>query len=279
MIAHGIVLVVPLVRQDKLAGLLMLSSKVAGFRYSSEDLTFLTILANQILVAMENAELYAEALEKQRMEEELTVAKQIQTGLLPKKLPALKAFDFAAYIEPSRQVGGDFYDFIPISDGKLGIVIADASGKGVPAALLIARMQAVFQSEARLGKGVHEIMTSVNRFISESTSPDRFATCFYGELDERTCMLHYCNAGHNYPLIVQKGGKVMSLDKGGLLLGAFGDSNYESAKVELCPGDTLILYTDGLTEMMDSDETRVWRGTPDRAGDLNSSLAGGYNLW
>jgi phosphoserine phosphatase RsbU/P len=193
-------------------------------------------------------------LEAQRMEEELTVAKQIQTGLLPKKLPALKAFDFAAYIEPSRQVGGDFYDFIPITDGKLGIVIADASGKGVPAALLIARMQAVFQSEARLGKGVHEIMTSVNRFINESTRPDRFATCFYGELDERTCMLHYCNAGHNYPLIVQKGGQVMSLDKGGLLLGAFGDSVYESAAVELCPGDTLILYTDGLTEMMDGDE-------------------------
>ncbi len=254
MMAHGFVLVVPLVRQDRLAGLLMLSAKVAGFRYSSEDLTFLTILANQILVAMENAELYAEALEKQRMEEELTLAKQIQTGLLPKKLPALKSFDFAAYIEPSRQVGGDFYDFIPIRDGRLGIVIADASGKGVPAALLIARMQVVFQTEARLGKGVHEIMTSVNRFISESTSPDRFATCFYAELDEHTCKLHYCNAGHNYPLVVSSGGEVVSLIKGGLLLGAFGDSAYESAVVELCPGDTLILYTDGMTEMMDSAE-------------------------
>jgi phosphoserine phosphatase RsbU/P len=254
MIARGFVLVVPLVRHDKLAGLLMLSAKVAGFRYSSEDLTFLTILANQILVAMENAELYAEALEKQRMEEELTLAKQIQTGLLPKKLPALKAFDFAAYIEPSRQVGGDFYDFIPIRDGRLGIVIADASGKGVPAALLIARMQVVFQTEARLGKGVHEIMNSVNRFISESTSPDRFATCFYAELDEHSCKLHYCNAGHNYPLIVKKGGKVEPLIKGGLLLGAFADSTYESATAEMCPGDTLILYTDGLTEMMDSAE-------------------------
>jgi sigma-B regulation protein RsbU (phosphoserine phosphatase) len=254
MIARGVQLVVPLVRHEKLAGLLMLSSKVAGFRYSSEDLTFLSILANQILVAMENSELYIEALEKQRLEEELSVAKQIQTGLLPKTLPESKMFDFAAYIEPSRQVGGDFYDFISIGDSRLGIVMADASGKGVPAALLIARMQAVIQSEARLGKGVDRIMASVNHFISNSTSPDRFATCFYAELDEQARRLHYCNAGHNYPLLVKNNGEIVSLVTGGLLLGAFPHATYEAGMVEISPGDTLVIYTDGLTEMMDSAE-------------------------
>jgi sigma-B regulation protein RsbU (phosphoserine phosphatase) len=254
MIERDIKIVVPLVRQENLSGLVLLSSKVAGFRYTSEDITFLAILANQIVVAMENASLYAETLEKQRLEEELAVAKQIQTGLLPKTLPILGNFEFATFIEPSRQVGGDYYDFIAIEDGRLGIAIADSSGKGVPAALLTARMQAVIQSEARLGKQVNEIMTAVNKFISQSNAPDRFATCFYAELDDKTRKLSYCNAGHNYPLLVRKSGEVISLETGGLLLGAFGNAVYEAGCVELLPGDLLVMYTDGLTEMMDADE-------------------------
>jgi sigma-B regulation protein RsbU (phosphoserine phosphatase) len=259
-VARGYQIAVPLIRHDKgigswgLGGLLLLSPKVAGFRYNSEDMTFLAILGNYIVVAMENAELYAEALEKQRLEEELAVAKQIQTGLLPKSLPVSKAFEFATYIEPSRQVGGDYYDFIPIRDGRLGIVIADASGKGVPAALLIARMQAIIQSEARLGKPVNEIMTAVNQFISQSNSPDRFATCFYGEIDEKTMKLHYCNAGHNYPILVKDDGGARDLDIGGLLLGAFPDAVYQCDEIDLAPGDLLVMYTDGLSEMMDASE-------------------------
>jgi sigma-B regulation protein RsbU (phosphoserine phosphatase) len=254
IIARGFQISVPLVRQERLAGLLLLSAKVAGFRYSSEDFTFLTILGNQIVVAMENAELYSETLEKQRLEEELAVAKQIQTGLLPKVLPASPKFEFATYIEPSRQVGGDYYDFIQTGNGRLGIVIADASGKGVPAALLIARMQAIIQSEARFGKNVSEIMTAVNQFISQSNSPDRFATCFYGELDEATMKLYYCNAGHNYPLLVKDKGRIHQLDIGGLLLGAFPNAVYECGEVEFTPGDLLVMYTDGLSEMMDAEE-------------------------
>ena len=254
MIDRGIQLVVPLVQNEKLSGVLLLSGKVAGFRYNSEDLTFLSTLANQIMVAMENAQLYSETLEKQRLEEELAVAKQIQTGLLPRSLPDIKDFDFATFIEPSRQVGGDFYDFIPISEDRLGLVIADASGKGVPAALLIARMQAVLQSEAMLGKNLSEIITSVNRFVSQATTRDSFATCFYGELDSQGKKLYYCNAGHNYPLLVKKDGSIVQLITGGLLLGAFPDAKYESSEIELCPGDVLVMYTDGLTEMMDSDE-------------------------
>ncbi len=254
IVSRGFQVVVPLVRQEKLSGLLLLSSKVAGFRYSSEDITFLSTMANQIVVAMENAELYTEAIEKQRLEEELSVAKQIQIGLLPRSLPEMKNFKFAAFIEPSRQVGGDFYDFIPISDGRFGVVIADASGKGVPAALLIARMQAVLQSEAKTGKDLSQIITSVNRFIFESTSADRFATAFYCEIDDKNRKLYYCNAGHNYPILVHKDGTIETLEKGGLLLGVFNDSKYEMAQADMAPGDLLLLYTDGINEAKDKDD-------------------------
>lgn len=246
--------VVPLVHQEKVAGLILLSGKVAGFRYNSEDMTFLAFMANQIVVAMENVKLYQESLEKQRLEEELAVAKQIQAGLLPQRLPDFDNFEFAAFIEPSRQVGGDFYDFIPLTEGRIGIVIADASGKGVPAALLIARMQAIIQSEARLGRNVAEMMTAVNRFIVESTSQDRFATCFYVEIDDVQRRFRYCNAGHNYPILMRRDGSVEYLTRGGLLLGAFADAVYEMEDSTMEPGDTMVLYTDGVTEAMDADE-------------------------
>jgi sigma-B regulation protein RsbU (phosphoserine phosphatase) len=245
---------VPLIGQERVAGILLLSGKVAAFRYSSEDLSFLKILANQIIVALENCELYRESVEKQRLEEELAVAKQIQRELLPRNLPSLNNFDFAAFIEPSRQVGGDYYDFIPIGNGKTGIVIADASGKGVPAALFTARMQVMIQSEARFGKKMNDMMSSINNYLTRSTSSDHYATCFYGEIDDHRKNFIYCNAGHNYPILVRKNGSIESLKKGGLLLGAFPEAKYEMGEITFNPGDMLVLYTDGLSEAMDNNE-------------------------
>jgi sigma-B regulation protein RsbU (phosphoserine phosphatase) len=251
LVKSGAEVIVPLIRKERIAGLLLLSAKVAGFRYSSEDMLFLKILSNQIVAALENVELYRESLEKQRLEEELSVARQIQMGLLPKELPCLNNFDFAAFIEPSRQVGGDYYDFIPIAYGRTGVVVADASGKGVPAALMTARMQVMMQSEAKFGKNLMDIMSSVNNFLNISTSSDRFATCLYGEIDDLKKRFHYCNAGHNYPLLFRKDGSVERLDIGGLLLGAFPDVRYEMGEILFEPGDLMILYTDGLSEAMD----------------------------
>jgi len=251
---NDVEVLVPLARKNRLTGMLILSGKVAGFRYNSEDMSFLKILGNQIMVALQNAELYKETLEKQRLEEELSVAKNIQMGLLPKALPNMKNFEFSAYIEPSRQVGGDYYDFIPIDDGRFGIVIADASGKGVPAALLTARMQVMIQSEVRFGRDVDETMKSVNYFLAKSTSFDKFATCFYAELDDNLRKFRYCNAGHNYPILIHKDGRIESLIKGGLLLGAFSDAKYEYGEVLLDPGDLLVMYTDGLSEAMDNSD-------------------------
>lgn len=252
--SHGIEVIVPLIGKDKVAGILLLSGKVAAFRYSSEDLSFLKILANQIIVALENCELYRESVEKQRLEEELAVAKKIQRDLLPRELPSLTNFDFAAFIEPSRQVGGDYYDFIPIGDGRTGVVIADASGKGVPAALFTARMQVMIQSEARFGKNMDDMMSSINNYLTFSTSSDHFATCFYGEIDDKERTFNYCNAGHNYPILIRKNGSVESLKKGGLLLGAFAEARYETGEISIKPGDMLVLYTDGLSEAMDNND-------------------------
>jgi len=250
--SQNVELVVPLVYQDKVAGLILLSKKVAGFRYNTEDMTFLSYMANQIVVAMENAQLYHETLEKQRLEEELAVAKQIQIGLLPRQLPQLGNFDFAAFIEPSQHVGGDFYDFIPLTGGRWGVVIADASGKGVPAALLIARMQAMLQSEVRFKRDLGKMMASINMVITNSTSIERFATCFYLELDDKGRTYRYCNAGHNYPVLVRNSGEIEYLSSGGLLLGAFPDATYDTGAGEMEPGDTLVLYTDGVTEAFDN---------------------------
>lgn len=260
-LAHnGAEVIVPLVRKEKIAGVLLLSAKVAGFRYSSEDMLFLKILSNQVVAALENVELYQESLEKHRLEEELSVARQIQMGLLPKELPSLQNFDFAAFIEPSRQVGGDYYDFIPTALGRTGVVIADTSGKGVPAALMTARMQVMMQSEAKFGKSLMDIMSSVNNFLSFSTSADRFATCLYGEIDDLNRRFHYCNAGHNYPLLFRRDGAVEKLDKGGLLLGAFPNVNYEMGEILFEPGDLMILYTDGLSEAMDDKNIEYGEG-------------------
>jgi sigma-B regulation protein RsbU (phosphoserine phosphatase) len=256
----GVEVIVPLVHQEKVAGLILLSGKVAGFRYNSEDMTFLAFMGNQIAVAMENAKLYHESLEKQRLEEELAVARQIQMDLLPRELPELANFDFAAFIEPSSQVGGDFYDFIPLADGRMGVVVADASGKGVPAALLISRMQAMMQSEVRFGRSVGEMMSSVNQFILESTARDRFATCFYIEINDNGRGFLYCNAGHNYPLLVREDGTIEYLIKGGLLLGAFPEVTYETGAGRMEPGDMLVLYTDGVTEAMDAEENEYGEG-------------------
>ncbi len=254
ILENDIKIIVPLVRNDKISGLILLSSKIAGFRYSSEDVSFLKILANQIVVAMANSELYRESLEKQRMEEELSVAKQIQKDLLPKSLPSLRNFDFAAFVEPSRQVGGDYYDFIPIDDCRTGIVIADASGKGVPAALFTARLQVMIQSEIRFGNNLKDMMASVNNFLAESTPYDRFATCFYGEIDDASRIFRYCNAGHNYPILVRKDGAIENLEKGGLLLGAFPEAEYETGEILFDPEDMLVMFTDGLSEAMDSND-------------------------
>lgn len=247
-------LIIPLISQDELVGCIGLSRKTTRFRYSYEDITLLDVLANQMVVAMDNARLYQESLEKQRLEEELGLARQIQMGLLPRSCPRGDSYEFAAFVQPARQVGGDYYDFLPTDSGSICVAIADASGKGMPAALLISLVHATLRAEVRNRLSPQMVMSSINQLIVSSTTPEKFATMFYGELSPSGRKLSYCNAGHNYPLVLHEDGGIELLEKGGLILGAFPDALYEAGEVNLRENDTVFFYSDGLTDSFNANE-------------------------
>jgi len=247
-------LLVPLMEKGKLVGFLGLSKKVTGFRYAYEELTMLAILANQIVVAMNNARLYAESIEKQRLEEELNLARQIQMDLLPRSDPEYPNLEIVGYTNPSRRVGGDYYHYLLPGDGRLCLVVGDVTGKGVAAALMMARLQAILHSEAGRSKEVEEMVANLNRLLVQSGTQNRYVTFFFGELDTETLSFKYCNAGHNYPILIREDGTIQYLETGGLILGAFEEATYTSGQLDLKPNDLLVLYTDGITEALNMQE-------------------------
>jgi sigma-B regulation protein RsbU (phosphoserine phosphatase) len=249
----GCRLVVPIIDRGELTAILFLGEKVSGYRYSAEDVQLFGTLANQLAVALTNAVLYQEALEKQKLEEELNVARQIQMQLLPRRLPAGDNFDVAAFTHPSRQVGGDYYDFLSLPNGKLGMVIADISGKGVGAAILASQLQATLRAEVRSHSSIDHAIANTNSLITDSTGSERFATLVYAEFDPIQCRLAYCNAGHNYPIIMRQDGSHEFLTTGGLLLGVSKTAEYEVGEACLRPDDVVLFYTDGLSEIQSPD--------------------------
>ena len=251
---HKIQLMIPLQSQEGFIGFLGISEKATGFRYTSEDLTLLNVLGNQLLIAMSNIRLYQDSLEKQRLEEELLRARQIQLSLLPRSLPRGKGFEVSAFIQPARQVGGDYYDFIRINGETFGIAIADASGKGMPAALLVSLMHAFLRAETKNKLPPDEVICNINKLICTSTSSEKFATMFYGEFNPTERRISYCNAGHNYPVVVRKEGQVEYLQEGGLIIGAFPKATYEKAEQFFNADDTVVMYSDGLTEAFNRAE-------------------------
>ncbi|HVP07153.1 MAG TPA: GAF domain-containing SpoIIE family protein phosphatase [Candidatus Acidoferrum sp.] len=250
---HKVKLIVPMKDAEHLLGFLALTSKAAGYRYSAEDFNLLGVLANQMVTSLTNARLYVESLERLRLQEEVNMARQIQLDLLPSTPPQLPCLTICASSIPSRTVGGDFYDFVPIDDGaRLGIVIADASGKGMPAALMMAQMQAMIRSEVHNGNSISTMLKNVNQQVVQTTSAEKFVTLFYGELNTQDGLFSFSNAGHNYPILVRAGGAIELLETGGPIIGAFPDIHYTSETVQLNPDDMLFFFTDGLSEAMDA---------------------------
>ncbi len=250
----GCRLVVPIIDRGELTALLLLGEKVSGYRYGVEDFHLLATLANQLAVALTNAVLYREALEKQKMEEELNVARQIQLQLLPSVLPMGESYRVAAFAHPSRQVGGDYYDFFDLPEGQLGIVIADVSGKGMGAALLVSQLQAFLKAGVRSRLPIPNVMANTNLLVHESTSSERFATLVYAELDPASRRLSYSNAGHNHPILIRRDGQCELLDCGGLVLGVMPSACYDMNHVTLEMEDLLLFYTDGLSELQSPEE-------------------------
>ena len=193
-------------------------------------------------------------IERQRIESELGLARRIQARLLPPGPPAVPGLELAGTSESAREVGGDYYDFLPLEDGRVALVIADVSGKGVGAALLMSAFRASLMSQDLRHEPIATVLARLNRFLHHSVEPGKFVTAFLGVLDGASGRLVYSNAGHNAPLVVSADGTVARLEAGGLILGILEEAGYETGEATLVPGDRLVLYTDGVTEAMDEHD-------------------------
>ena len=245
-------ILVPLSHGGHLVGALLLGPKATRTRYTREDLELLALLANQTAVAIRNSHLLAESLVRAAMEEELHLARQIQSSYLPSVFPRLASVELSGVNVPSKQVGGDYYDCVETDDGLL-LAVADVVGKGVPAALLMSMLQASLRTMANERRSLSEMVRQLNRLILQSGIEGKFATLFLAQLDQRNLRLRYTNAGHNPPLLLRADGRVQWLTEGGLLLGVFEDPRCSEATLRLEPGDRLLLYTDGITEAANRD--------------------------
>lgn len=250
LMVRGVKMIVPLHGESEFLGFIALSGKLTSTAYSYHEIMLLSVLARQFTTALNTSRLYAEMLEKRRLEEELGVARQIQQDLLPKKLPNNNRFQIAAWSKPSQAVGGDFYDYLPIDEHRFGLVIADASGKGMPAAMLISQIQAILKSEASHGSSIRETITNLNKHLKRYTSAHNFATLFYGIVDFQAGTCEYANAGHNEPILVREDGEIELLHTTAPALGILQNGDHETAAIKLGSGDSLLFYTDGITETM-----------------------------
>ena len=239
---------------DDRLGFYLLGRKLTGMRYGGEEIALIGTLMNQVGVARKNSLLHRETLGKAVLEEELALARKIQQAFLPSRFPSGLPFEVHGLNLPSKQVGGDYFDFFPLPDGTYALAIADVSGKGVPAALLASMLQASLRTLLREGVSPARIFERVNRLVCESTTPDQFITAFVGRFDPRRRTLTYCNAGHNYPIHHRPAAGASLLSESDLLLGIDEAMTYREHSLKVEPGDTLLLYTDGVTEARDADD-------------------------
>lgn len=232
---------------------------IGAFNLESDDLDafgdhtrrILSMLAANAGVALERARTDRIREQANRIQEEISLARRIQSSFLPRQMPSFKPYDLGGMNFPSSEVGGDYFDFIPITGDDLGIVVSDVTGHGVAAALMMANFRACMRIESRNNFAISTILSKVNDFLYETDAPDSFVTACYGVLSRKTHVFSYSNAGHNPPILMHADGRMEFLETGGLLLGAFPETHYEETTIRLSPGDILVLYTDGLTESQD----------------------------
>jgi phosphoserine phosphatase RsbU/P len=247
----GIVLIIPMQIKGETKGLILLGSRMNKMPYSQSDIEFAASVGSLAIISIENSRLFKEALEKQRLEKDLEIARNIQKNLLPDSIPELKHYEISAFNKSARQVGGDYYDIVKLDNGNTVIAIADVSGKGVQAALLMANVQAFLKSICKQNIELDKASNLINDLVSENTTEGSFITFFWGVLDNEKKKLTYVNAGHNPPLLVRNG-EIIKLKTGGMILGVMETIiPYQSDVVNLESGDTLVLFTDGVTEAMD----------------------------
>ncbi len=245
---------VPLWNNQEIIGIIYADRTHGLNRFTEDDLKLLTLLGNLAAVKIENARLFEQALEKSRMEREMALAAQIQRNFLPKENPAVCNYEICGANRSCFQVGGDYYDFIPIDASRIGIAIADVSGKGVSASLLMASLRASLHAEVNARYDLTAVVRKLSEFVYRSSESNDFISFFFCELNTETGRLVYVNAGHNPPLKMVADGGFERLDSTGCCLGMFEGSKYELREQALLPGDLLCLYTDGITEFQDTEK-------------------------
>jgi phosphoserine phosphatase RsbU/P len=250
LVSLGVELLVPMQIQSETKGLILLGKRINNIDYTDSDVEYIYSIASLAMISIENARLFIETLEKQKMEKDLEIARSIQKNLFPKSLPRLKNFEIAAVNVSSKQVGGDYYDVMKLDENNFLFAIADVSGKGVPASLLMANLQAFLKIIAKHGMELSEATGIINDLVSDNTMGENFITFFWGILNDEEKKLTFVNAGHNPPLLLRDG-NISKFSKGGIILGVMNTLKpYVSDTVELKSGDTIILFTDGVTEAM-----------------------------
>ncbi|HET6349547.1 MAG TPA: PP2C family protein-serine/threonine phosphatase [Candidatus Krumholzibacteria bacterium] len=240
-------LFVPVLQDGACVAYVALGEKVYGLGYGAEEMGHLAVLSTQIGAALLNIRLLKESIERKVFEEELRIARQIQMKMLPGQPPVIPGFGLYGVAVPSRQVGGDYYDFIMVDDRFLVVVVADVSGKGIPASLLTATLQATVRTGADAQIDPPRMLDRLNRLIYQNTSASEFATAFYGVVDTHRGTLRYANAGHEFPFVVS-GGRAQQLEESGIVLGCLADFSYSEYEVPMPQGGALVVFTDGVTD-------------------------------
>lgn len=244
----GIAIVVPILHQGETCGVLCLGPKMTGQGYQADDVEFLYALGNLAFVSIQNSFLVEEQIEKERLEEEMRLARQIQERLLPREIPTVPGVEVASLAIPSRHVGGDYFDVIRLDQNRLLMAVADVTGKGMPASLLMANLQACLHVLEPMDMTIEEAAGQINRVICENTDADKFITFFYGIYNTDDRSFQYVNAGHNPPILLRKDDSVEMLESGGLLLGVMKQAVYERGTISIHQGDLIAMYSDGVTE-------------------------------
>ena len=246
IVSSGTDLFLPVCSDGELLGVLRFPGKSTGQDYDAEDLDFAADVGEQVAAAASQFRLRSERVESE-------YALDIQRGLLPREIPQVAGFTIAGAWQPARMVGGDYYDVFPLNQTSLALVVADVSGKGMPAALLMSNLQATAKAYATSAFPPKDLCHKVNRAVCNSITPGKFITFFYAVLDWKERRLIYTNAGHNPPLLAPQVGCCRKLETGGAVLGVFPEGAYEQASLDLLPGDRLVMFTDGITEAAGSN--------------------------
>ena len=240
-------MVAPIISNDEVIGVFDLESDSLN-AYDEDDLSVLQLLASQVAIIIEKVQLHEQVVENNRLQTQLEIARQVQLELLPAADPQFEGFDISAYIFPTEEVSGDYYDWVKMFDDQIGIVVADAVGKGIPAALLMAFLRASLRSSVQVGYAPHIAMSKVGNLLWDSVEDNQFITAIYGILDATNRTFVFSNAGHNPPLLIKPNGEYRYVEYGDLPLGMFYDSRYHQHFIKFEESQVMVLYTDGITE-------------------------------